>query len=194
MTTPNIRGRGFGRIYRAIGGAAVLALLISGCGSDDTPDSPTEDEAAVEDADTNVDEPDADDADESDVDQTAAPEANDSAASGQMFVDAFANEGLECAETDPDRYGPGVVEQFVCQGDDHLVMSIRNYEDAGARDAQLDRIQGLACEIADQGQDIQRVTVSDTWIVMAGGDRDVDFEVFGGAMTGLGLDWSDYTC
>lgn len=196
MRTPTTRERGFGRIYHAIGGATVLALLVTGCGSDDAPAAPAEGDAAVQDAEANVDEADVDEADaeEADVDQTAAPEANDGAASGQMFVDAFEEEGLNCAATDPDRFGPGVVEQFGCQGDDHLVMSIRDYEDAGARDEQLGRIQALACEIADQGQEIQRVTVSDTWIVMAGGDRDVDFEVFGNAMTGLGLDWSDYTC
>lgn len=177
---------GTGRLSRAIGMSSVLVLLLAGCGAQDTPETPaagaeTESDAAQMQA------------PESDT-EAAAPQTEDGPASGQVFVEAFEHEGLECTQADANRFGPGVTDQYVCQGEDHLVMSIRDYEDADARDEQLGTIEGLACEIAEQGQEIQRVTVSDTWIVMAGGDRDVDFEVFGNAMTGLGLEWTDYTC
>lgn len=176
--------RRFGRIRQAAVVTSALALLLSGCNGEELADAPDSNSAQADDGGPPPAEPVTED----------EPTTGDEPASAQAFVDAFEAEGLECTETDEDRWGPGVAAQTVCQGDDHVIMSIRNFENAGARDAQLDRIQALACEIADSGQDVQRVTTSDTWIIMAGGDRDVDFEVFGNAMSSLGLDWTDYIC
>lgn len=126
--------------------------------------------------------------------QAQTPENPEGAVSVQPFIDAFEREGLECAAADEKFWGPGVVEQVNCQGGDHIIVTIRDFEDTGARDAQLGRVQEQACTIAESGQDIQRLATSDTWILMVGGDREVDFEVFGNATTGLGLDSTDYSC
>ncbi len=161
----------FRRLGQAAAVCGVLTLLLAGCSAGDPqPQAP----AAADSADS----------------ESQAPEANGSGA--QTFIDAFEHEGLKCAPAD--RLGPGVVEQVNCQGGDHVIVTIRNFEDTDARDKQLDRVQDQACTIAESGQDTQRLTTSDTWIVMVGGDRQVDFEVFGNAMTGLGLDWNDYNC
>ncbi|MGO3147391.1 MAG: hypothetical protein ACTIJ6_06910 [Leucobacter sp.] len=165
----------FGRLWQAVAVVGVLALILTGCGEKGSAEgeSTANDDAVSE--------------------NTEASEA-DGAASAQVFTDAFVREGLVCTPVAEDRLRAGVVEQFTCEGDDYVIMTVRNFEDADERDAQLDRIQGLACEIAESGQEIQRVATSDTWIVMAGGDRDEDFEVFGNAMTSVGLEWNDYVC
>lgn len=110
--------------------------------------------------------------------------------SSAAFIRAFEAEGLECADVDEDRWGPGVVEQVLCRGADSVIVTIRDFEDVAARDAQLDRVQEQACNV---GFD-QRLATSDTWILMVGGDREVDFEVFGDATSTLGLDSEDYVC
>lgn len=149
----------------------ILAFLLAACGSGENSDTSNQDSS-----------------------QTDTQTASTGIDSAQPLVAAFEAEGLACTKTDENRLRNGAVEQFECRGDDYIVMTIRDFGDESTRDEQLDRIQGLACDIAESGQDIQRLTTSGSWIVMAGGDRDVDFEVFGNAMTSLNLDWDDYTC
>ncbi|BDZ39878.1 hypothetical protein GCM10025863_24920 [Microbacterium suwonense] len=168
MLTKEMRWSRRLRYTAAVSGA--LVLLLTGCGEDQTHGTTTVD----------------------DIQGSVPTEREEGIESAQIFVAAFEDEGLTCAPAD--RLGSGVVEQFTCKGEDHLVMTIRNFEDITARDKQLEKVQDLACEIADSGQDIQRLSISDTWILMAGGDRDIDFEVFGNAMTSLGLESEDYTC
>lgn len=172
------------RLTRPVRGAAVLGVLmlsLMGCSTQE----PRAQAPTTADAETTAD---------ADPSATHAPETDDGATSAQAFIDAFESEGLECAPAEEKFWGPGVVEQVNCRGGDHVVVTVRNFEDTGARDDQLVRVQEQACTIAESGQTIQRLATSATWIVMVGGDREVDFEVFGNAVTGLGLDSTDYTC
>lgn len=164
-----------GRLLYSIGLGGALVLLLAGCGAGGSAE-PIESAGAGPTA-----------------AESSAGESSTSISAGQ-FGEAFIAEGMDCEELDRDDLRAGVVEQVVCRGSDTVIVTIRNYESADARDHQLGVIQDSACEIAKTGQDIQRVAVSDTWLVMPGGDREVDFAVFGNAMTTLGLDWSDYTC
>ena len=175
-TEPTHRQRRFRTLGTATAVSGVLALILTGCGAEDSP-PPAQASETTESATSEQ-----------------PSETTEGATSAGPFIEAFENEGLECAPADEKFWGPGVVEQVNCQGGDHIIVTIRNFEDSAARDAQLDRVQEQACTIAESGQDIQRLAMSDTWILMVGGDRDVDFEVFGNAMTGLGLDSTDYSC
>ena len=169
------RQRRFTSVGQAVAVCGMLALFLAGCSTGDPqPQAPTTTDSGNA--------------------QLQTPESSGSETSAQAFVDAFETEGLECAPADAARWGPGVVEQVNCQGADSVIVTIRNFEDTDARDGQLARVQDQACKIAESGQEIQRLATSDTWIVMVGGDREVDFEVFGNATTTLGLDWTDYTC
>lgn len=163
-----------GRIARGAALCATLALLMAGCATGGSPtstdSSQTQDSPAIDD------------------ESTAQPNAGVSSA--KAFIEVFEAEGLECADVDEDRWGPGVVEQVLCRGGDSIIVTMRNFVDAAARDAQLKRVQEQACNV---GFD-QRLATSDTWILMVGGDREVDFEVFGNAMSALGLDSEDYVC
>jgi hypothetical protein len=124
------------------------------------------------------------------VDEESQSTPDGAASSAEAFVKAFEAEGLGCVDVDEDRWGPGVVEQVLCRGGDSVVVTIRNFEDAAALDAQLNRVQEQACNV---GFD-QRLATSGTWILMVGGDREVDYEVFGNSIATLGLDSEDYIC
>lgn len=188
MKQPMVRKRHFDRLAQAIIAGTAVTLLLTGCG-DDTAQSPTSTETA-ESAESGGN---AGSAEVQASEEASAEEQTAEAPSAHAFTGAFEAEGLTCAEVE-DPFGDTVIQQFNCEGDDHLIMTIRNYGDVADRDDQLATIQSKACEIADQGQKVQRVATSDTWILMAGGDRHIDFEVFEGAMTTLGLDSTDYTC
>lgn len=164
--------------------AAALALLVAGCASAGA-DAPQPDPGSEV--------TDAERAEGAEADDSTEQDTSSSADAG-AFTAAFEAEGLACTELAAEDLRGSVVQQFVCQGGDTVIVTIRDYGSADARDQQLAVIQDKACEIADTGQAIQRVAVSDTWLLMVGGDREVDFALFGSAMSTLGLDTTDYTC
>ena len=163
-----------GRRARATALFATLALLVTGCSAAEDLTSTDSSQAQESPA----------------VDEESHSEPEGSSSSADAFVEAFEAEGLGCADVDEDRWGPGVVEQVLCRGGNSVIVTIRNFEDAAARDAQLNQVREQACNV---GFD-QRLAISDTWILMVGGDREVDFEVFGNSISTLGLDAEDYIC
>lgn len=168
------RGARAARVLRSIGLVGALTLLLAGCAAGEAAAPPASDGAA-------------------EAAETSVPDSGAST-SGDDFTAAFEAQGMDCAALEDDDLREGVEQQFVCRGGDDVIVTIRDYENPDARDRQLATIQDMACEIAETGQDVQRVAVSDTWLLMPGGDREADFALFGSAMADLGLQPTDYTC
>src|SRR5690554_4135871 len=109
-----------GRRARATALFATLALLMTGCAAAEAPTSTDDSEAQESPA----------------VEEESRSEPDGEVSSANAFIEAFEAEGLACTDVDEDRWGPGVVEQALCRGEDSVIVTIRNFEDAAARDAQ----------------------------------------------------------
>lgn len=118
---------------------------------------------------------------------------SDTGLTAQKITEAIEPDGFECAEEDPRL--DGREEMVECKGDDYVVITATRFADADERKEQSVTIKNVLCKNRDTlGIDTMRSAVSDSWMLVPGGDDDKNIAAFDKAMTTLGLDWNEDPC
>ncbi len=129
------------------------------------------------------------------VEQTAPADtpsdANDPAGlTADAIVAAIEPDGFVCEEQDPlvsDR------EQVIeCRADDYVFITATRLTSADLVKPQLEQAKTAIC--ASELGDGMRAAVSDSWILVPGGDREKDIAAFDKAMKTLDIAWEADLC
>lgn len=155
------------RVGGMVAAAAALALLVSGCAAEGGTESPSG----------------PSDSGEESAEQSSGFVPDD-------LIAAVESDGFVCEDKEPRLSSRE--EMIECRADGAIFITATRMTDTDARDKQLKVSHKVLCE--NDMADGVRAAVSDTWIIVPGGDRDQDIAAFDKAMTTLGLDWTEELC